>query len=401
MRKEESEIIFKWNWMQILKSLGSEAPQPAQADVISLLSQKLLHEDEIEAINVLAKGKIFGTTNELPTTDDIYDAVKMFFSNQASSASQHPSIRAQLDRLSLGKYERKFLPVLIQPGQLNIRFEDVGALDTAKVLLKEIIAMPIKNPELFSVGILKESVSGVLLFGPPGTGKSLLAKAVANECNASFLAINLASIFEMWVGEGEKNIKGLFSLARKLAPCVIFLDEVDALLQSRSISPHARSGQLEVFNEFMMEWDGINSELNRGVIIMAATNRPFALDDAVLRRLPRRILIDLPDESARLKILQILLKEDLLAEGIVLSDIAKRSNGYSGSDLKNICKAAAFNSRRRGELTLLGEDFEKAIGDISPSVSDEMQSIAMLRKWDEKFGESSVHKKKSPKSIGF
>jgi SpoVK/Ycf46/Vps4 family AAA+-type ATPase len=400
MRKEENEIIFKWNWLQILKSLSSEVSQPTNNEIINLLSQKLLHEDEIEAINVLAKGKIFGTTNEQPSADDIYDAVKMFYSNQAMHSAQN-SLRSQLDRLSLGKYERKFLPVLIQPGQLNVRFEDVGALDTAKTLLKEIIAMPIKNPELFSVGILKESVSGVLLFGPPGTGKSLLAKAVANECNASFLAINLASIFEMWVGEGEKNIKGLFSLARKLSPCVIFLDEVDALLQSRSISLHARSGQLEVFNEFMMEWDGINSELNRGVIIMAATNRPFALDDAVLRRLPRRILIDLPDEQARLKILQILLKEDQIDKDVILTDLAKRTAGYSGSDLKNICKAAAFNSRRRGEFTLLKEDFEKATTDISPSVSDEMQSISMLRKWDEKFGESSVHKRRAPKSIGF
>ena len=400
IRKDESEIIFKWNWIQISRHVPvAQAYEEAPQDIRGFLSQKLLHEDEIDAILVLAKGKLFGTTKEAPGIDELHEAVRSFFASQPSHTS--PANTLLLDQSSLGKHEKRFLPSLIQPGQVKVKFEDIGALDSAKEVLKEVITMPIKRPELFSVGILKESVSGVLLFGPPGTGKSLLAKAVAAECGASFLAVNLSTIFDMWVGEGEKNVKGMFSLARKIAPCVIFIDEVDALLQARSMSPYTRSGQLEVINEFMSEWDGINSGLNNGIIIMAATNRPFALDDAVLRRLPRRIMIDLPDEAARNKILSLLLKEDTVHEDIKIEDIAKRTSGYSGSDLKNLCQAAAFASRRREELTIRMEDFEKALNEIAPSISDEMLSIANLRKWDQQFGEGSLHNRRQKSKIGF
>lgn len=398
IRKDEADIILKWNWIQISRS-SVQPTEETPEDIRSFLSQKLLHDDEIDAILVLAKGKLFGTTKETAGVDELYEAVRNYFASQAGHTPQANTIL--LDQSSLSKHEKRFLPSLIQPGQVNVKFEDIGALDSAKGVLKEVITMPIKKPELFSVGILKESVSGVLLFGPPGTGKSLLAKAVAAECGASFLAVNLSTIFDMWVGEGEKNVKGMFSLARRIAPCVIFIDEVDALLQARSMSPYVRSGQLEVINEFMAEWDGINSGLNNGIIIMAATNRPFALDDAVLRRLPRRILIDLPDEAAREKIISLLLKDDTLHDGVNIREIAKRSNGYSGSDLKNLCKAAAFSSRRREELMIRKEDFDKALEEIAPSISDEMQSIAMLRKWDQQFGEGSLHKRCVKSKIGF
>jgi SpoVK/Ycf46/Vps4 family AAA+-type ATPase len=146
------------------------------------------------------------------------------------------------------------------------------------------------RPEYFSFGVLaKSAIHGVLLFGPPGTGKTMLAKAVAKCSGAWFMNISLADIFDKYVGEGEKNIQAVFTLARKLnGPCIIFFDEVDALLGSRRGGGDG-STRREIMNVCMAEWDGLSSE-NAGILVLGATNRPFDLDDAVLRRMPRRVL---------------------------------------------------------------------------------------------------------------
>jgi SpoVK/Ycf46/Vps4 family AAA+-type ATPase len=196
----------------------------------------------------------------------------------------------------------------------------------------------------------------------------------------------------------------LFTLARKLSPCIIFVDEVDALLDARSNSS-AKTSRIEIINEFMGEWDGLLSK-NQGVTVMAATNRPYALDDAVLRRLPRRILVDLPDPSARFQILKILLKEDTISPDISLQDIADRCEFYSGSDLKNMSMAAAMRALRRIreagggneevfnlEITL--EDFEGAMKDVPASISDRMVTVHELREWDKLYGEGRAQKSNS------
>ncbi len=190
-----------------------------------------------------------------------------------------------------------------------------------------------------------------------------------------------------------------------MAPCIIFIDEVDAILDQRS-NAVGKASRVEILNEFMAEWDGLlsNNSHSARVMVMAATNRPFALDDAVLRRLPRRILVDLPDSNARLEILRILLRSDCL--GVDLAELSGAiTNNYSGSDLKNLCIAAAMNSLRRHlkfrdqirSITL--EDFQVALQEVPASISDSMETLVELRKWDQNFGEGK--RLTSSKSLGF
>jgi len=192
-----------------------------------------------------------------------------------------------------------------------------------------------------------------------------------------------------------------------MSPCVIFIDEVDAILDARS-NAVGKASRVEILNEFMAEWDGLLSNTaNSRVMVLAATNRPFALDDAVLRRLPRRILVDLPGPDARLQILRILLKEDQVDPMLDLELLARTMTpNYSGSDLKNLCIAAAMSSLRRTMLDtdshstpVIGlQDFEAGLSDVPASISDSQETLIELRKWDQAFGEG---RRPGKASLGF
>lgn len=201
----------------------------------------------------------------------------------------------------------------------------------------------------------------------------------------------------------------MFSLARKLSPSIIFIDEIDALLERRS-SVSGRSSRLEIVNEFMSQWDGLASNLNSGVVVMGATNRPFVLDDAVLRRLPRRMLIDLPDSQNRLNILLNLLKDNLCENDLLdcLPEFASKMDFYSGSDLKNVAITAGLKAAMRlsnsidKEMIISKVDFEEAMREVPASLSDQMDSLIDLRKWDEMYGESKKGiSRNSVKKFGF
>jgi SpoVK/Ycf46/Vps4 family AAA+-type ATPase len=237
----------------------------------------------------------------------------------------------------------------------------------------------------------------------------MLAKAVARESGATVLEVSGSDVYDMYVGEGEKNVKAIFTLARKLNPCVVFIDEADAIFGART-GGRSRTSHRELINQFLREWDGMN---DLSTFIMVATNRPFDLDDAVLRRLPRRLLVDLPTEQDRLAILKIHLKDETLESSVDLADLARRTPFYSGSDLKNLCVAAALSCVREenalaqqhtGEepykyparRTLTREHFERGIGEISASISEDMSSLSALRKFDEQYGDRKGRRKKSP-----
>lgn len=201
-------------------------------------------------------------------------------------------------------------------------------------------------------------------------------------------------------------------MARKLSPSIIFIDEIDALLERRS-SISGRSSRLEIVNEFMSQWDGLSSNLNSGVIVMGATNRPFVLDDAVLRRLPRRLLIDLPDSKGRQEILFKLLKDNLCENDLIaaLPELAAKMEFYSGSDLKNVSITAALKaairlassstSSKPSDLIVTRKDFEEAAMEIPASLSDQMDSLIELRRWNEIYGETKKIGQRSIKKFGF
>ncbi|EXJ65696.1 uncharacterized protein A1O5_11223 [Cladophialophora psammophila CBS 110553] len=319
-------------------------------------------------------------------------------------------------RASASKYEKRLMGGIIEAKNLNTTFNDVHMPVETIDTLQTLTTLSLIRPEAFKYGVLaSDKIPGLLLYGPPGTGKTLAAKAVAKESGATMLEVSAADINDMYVGEGEKNVKALFSLARKLSPCVVFLDEADAMFSARS-NQGRRVSHRELLNQFLKEWDGMSND-SGSAFIMVATNRPMDLDDAVLRRLPRRLLVDLPREPDRLEILKIHLRNEKLGDDVNLQDLAKKTPFYSGSDLKNVAVAAALNCvREENELakqhkgeepyqhperrTLTKKHFDKALDEISASISEDMSSLRDIKKFDEQFGDKRGKKKKAPR-LGF
>eukprot|EP00756_Hemistasia_phaeocysticola_P005837 Hpha_TRINITY_DN13524_c0_g1::TRINITY_DN13524_c0_g1_i1::g.111339::m.111339 len=236
---------------------------------------------------------------------------------------------------------------VIDPSDLFDTLASVGGLSKVKQVVEESVVLPLASPHLFPQGTLRSPPKGVLLYGPPGTGKTLVAKAVAKEAQATFVSVRLDTIMQKWVGESEKRVVAVFSLARKLAPTVLFIDEIDAVLGQRGTS-----GGTETYNQvktvFLTEWDGISTdEKQHRVIVLAATNRPGDIDEAVLRRLPVKLRVNPPTQAEREEILSIILRRDQgidakSFESLSLSRIAMLTQGHSGSDLRELCKEAAM-----------------------------------------------------------
>ncbi|KAK8248475.1 ATPase family AAA domain-containing protein 1-A [Phyllosticta capitalensis] len=285
---------------------------------------------------------------------------------------------------SADKTEKKLLPGIVDPKAIKTTFDDVHVPDETKDALKTLISLSMQRPDAFKYGVLaNDKMPGLLLYGPPGTGKTLLAKAVAKESGATVLQISASEIYEMWVGESEKNVRAVFSLARKLSPCVVFIDEADSLFGTRAGGKH-KAHQKDTLNQFLKEWDGMN---DLSVFIMVATNRPFDMDDAVLRRLPRRVLVDLPTEKDRESILKIHLKGEQLDDSLDLADIAKRTPFYSGSDLKNLCVAAALNCVKEENIAALEK--KKAASNDAKSNTAELSEATASENTSDTTSESS------------
>uniref|UniRef100_A0A0D3FAH8 AAA+ ATPase domain-containing protein n=1 Tax=Oryza barthii TaxID=65489 RepID=A0A0D3FAH8_9ORYZ len=318
-----------------------------------------------------------------------------------------------IKNLAKDEYERNFISAVVPPDEIGVKFDDIGALEDVKRTLDELVTLPMRRPELFSHGNLLRPCKGVLLFGPPGTGKTLLAKALATEAGANFISITGSTLTSKWFGDAEKLTKALFSFASRLAPVIIFVDEVDSLLGARG-GAFEHEATRRMRNEFMAAWDGLRSKESQRILILGATNRPFDLDDAVIRRLPRRIYVDLPDAQNRMKILKILLAKENLESDFRFDELANSTEGYSGSDLKNLCIASAYRpvhelleeekkggpcSQNTGLRPLRLDDFIQAKAKVSPSVSYDATSMNELRKWNEQYGEGGS-RTRSPFGFG-
>ncbi|KAL5166890.1 Spastin [Glycine soja] len=272
----------------------------------------------------------------------------------------------------------------------SVRWEDCGnaaGLEKAKQALMEMVILPTKRRDLFTG--LRRPARGLLLFGPPGNGKTMLAKAVASESQATFFNVTAASLTSKWVGEGEKLVRTLFMVAISRQPSVIFIDEIDSIMSTRLANENDASRRLK--SEFLIQFDGVTSNPDDIVIVIGATNKPQELDDAVLRRLVKRIYIPLPDENVR----KLLLKHKLKGQAFSLPSrdlerLVKETEGYSGSDLQALCEEAAMMPIRElgaDILTVRGlryEDFKKAMATIRPSLNK--SKWEELERWNEDFG---------------
>ena len=276
----------------------------------------------------------------------------------------------------------------------EVSWEEVVGLDTAKKAVKEAIVYPVQRPDLFPLGWPR----GILLFGPPGCGKTLLAAAVATEIDANFYSIDAASIMSKWLGEAEKNVSKLFSSARQSAneegkAAIVFVDELDSLMGAHS---NEVGGEIRVRNQFLKEMDGIVDKGKKlHVYVIGATNKPWDLDWAFIRRFQKRILVPLPDHHTRLMMLKLYTANLAIEPNVDLHELARLSEGFSGSDIRDVCQSA--------QLKLIGEFFESGkamdkeakprsitMGDFrqilearKPSVSLDM--LSLYNRWFEAF----------------
>ncbi|XP_022136622.1 putative cell division cycle ATPase [Momordica charantia] len=326
------------------------------------------------------------------------------------------------------EFEKRIRPEVIPANEIGVTFADIGAMEETKESLQELVMLPLRRPDLFLGGLLKPC-RGILLFGPPGTGKTMLAKAIAREAGASFINVSMSTITSKWFGEDEKNVRALFTLAAKVSPTIIFVDEVDSMLGQRTrVGEHEAMRKIK--NEFMTHWDGLLTKPGEGVLVLAATNRPFDLDEAIIRRFERRILVGLPTAENREMILRTLLAKEKVEEGLDMKELATMTEGYSGSDLKNFCMTAAYRpvreliqqerlkdlekKRRAAEgqnaagdaaageskeervITLRAlnlEDFRLAKNQVAASFAAEGAMMSELKQWNDLYGEGGSRKK--------
>ncbi|EIW73450.1 hypothetical protein TREMEDRAFT_59618 [Tremella mesenterica DSM 1558] len=258
-----------------------------------------------------------------------------------SVLSQTGLSQSQLDSLDLDEYESTIAGEIIPPSSIDVSFESIGGLDEIISSLRETVIYPLTFPELFeSKNRLLSAPKGVLLYGHPGCGKTMLAKALAKESGATFINLPISSLTNKWFGESNKLVAGLFSLARKVQPSIIFIDEIDSLFRERSAGDHEVTAMMKA--EFMTLWDGLTTGADTRILVLGATNRPNDIDPAILRRMPKRFPIRLPNFDQRVNILTLMLAHTKLSSDFSIQALARRTDGLSGSDLRETCRNAAM-----------------------------------------------------------
>ncbi|GMJ04429.1 DUO1-activated ATPase 1 [Hibiscus trionum] len=378
-------------------------------------AQKETPEEARSASVVVKPDPKPSSTNPVKKSETTVLATKTEGENSAP-ASKVPEVPPD------NEFEKRIRPEVIPANEIDVTFADIGALEETKESLQELVMLPLRRPDLFKGGLLKPC-RGILLFGPPGTGKTMLAKAIAKEADASFINVSMSTITSKWFGEDEKNVRALFTLAAKVSPTIIFVDEVDSMLGQRTrVGEHEAMRKIK--NEFMAHWDGLLTKQDERILVLAATNRPFDLDEAIIRRFERRIMVGLPGAENREKIFRTLLAKEHVEEGLDFTELALMTEGYTGSDLKNLCTTAAYRpvreliqqerlkdlerKQRAGEgqntdgseeervITLRPlsmEDFRQAKNQVAASFASEGAGMNELKQWNDLYGEGGSRKK--------
>lgn len=268
--------------------------------------------------------------------------------------SRHARHHAPRQELTLTPFEQTIAMEVVRPRDIPVTFDDIGGLDTIIDELRESIIYPLTLPHLYaSHSSLLSAPSGVLLYGPPGCGKTMLAKALARESGACFINLHISTLTEKWYGDSNKLVAAVFSLARKLQPSIVFIDEIDAVLGQRRSGEHEASGMVKA--EFMTHWDGLASSTAAAgaqrICILGATNRIQDIDEAILRRMPKKFAIGLPNARQRRQIFELTLRDTKIDRSTMgrdgpprfdLTVLTRLSAGMSGSDIKEACRDAAM-----------------------------------------------------------
>jgi SpoVK/Ycf46/Vps4 family AAA+-type ATPase len=320
-------------------------------------------------------------------------AVSPMEMNQAANEDSSGGGSATIEGGNNGNGDGKPNQELVITEKPHVNWEEVVGLDVAKKAVKEAIVYPVQRPDLFPLGWPR----GILLFGPPGCGKTLLAAAVATEIDANFYSIDAASIMSKWLGEAEQNVSKLFNSARKSSndgrPAIVFVDELDSLMGAHT---NEVGGEIRVRNQFLKEMDGIvDKGKNLHVYVIGATNKPWDLDWAFIRRFQKRILVPLADHSTRLNMFKVYSSNLTIANDVDLDELARLSEGFSGSDIRDVCQSAQLkligeffesgkaNDREAKPRPLTMADFRQILEERKPSVSLDM--LTAYNRWFEAF----------------
>lgn len=341
---------------------GSSSIGPDSTAAV-VITQKFFNENKKQILNILSR--LLGLTVSATVT---YFLFKWLMKQMDPTNSDKLAAKSRADRIlkeiglkniELNEYELVIASNLIMPHNIDVSWEDIGGLEHIISDLRETVIYPLKRvspPPVSSSpaasGGLKDTSkrsrlikppTGVLFFGPPGNAKTMIAKALAKESGARFINLQVSSLYDKWFGETQKRTDAIFSLAGKIQPVIIFIDEIDTFLRSRKNDDHECTSTMKT--QFMTLWDGLTTTQHQNrVLIIGATNRPEDVDPAILRRMPQMFFIGLPDIMQRKKILGVILKDETLADDVSLEYIADKTADYSGSDLHELCRCAAMNS---------------------------------------------------------
>jgi len=317
----------------------------------------------------ISKGEVIGLIVRLAAlTAMSYYTMKMLIDAMDPTRKQKLAAQKRAEKLlarlgiskdiHLNEYEIMIASQLVDPSDISTSWKDIAGLDNLVNELRETVIVPIQKRKIFAKSGLMSAPKGVLLHGPPGCGKTMVAKATAKEAGAKFINLDISTLTDKWYGESQKIAGAVFTLAGKIQPCIIFIDEIDSLLRVRDQHDHEATAMIKA--QFMQLWDGMATDPANTVIVMGATNRPRDVDKAILRRMPATFRIGLPTQEQRRSILRTVLHLENVSENVDSLRVAKLTEGFSGSDLRELCRTAAVYRVRDYIETQDEETFQDA-----------------------------------------
>ncbi|KAJ3607305.1 hypothetical protein NHX12_025615 [Muraenolepis orangiensis] len=300
--------------------------------------------------------------------------------NLAKKKAEQLMKKIGVEGVKLTEYEMNIASLLVDPRSIKVTWRDIAGLDEVINELQDTVILPFQKRHLLAGSKLFQPPKGVLLFGPPGCGKTLIAKATAKASGCQFINLQPSTLTDKWYGESQKLTAAVFSLAVKIQPCIVFIDEIDSFLRNRSSLDHEATAMMKA--QFMSLWDGLDTEATSQVMVMGATNRPQDVDPAILRRMPTTFHVGLPKKRERQEILKLILAGENLSNAINLKEIAEKTDGFSGSDLRELCRdAAMYRVRdyvRKDQMRQIAQQLPDSQEEERPLEEDSLRPITQL-----------------------